>query len=96
LALETALPKLRAFSGAFSWRDHEFIVRDLKWVDLATHQPSIPYFYSQCLQPARKGPTKAPIFKTKQFSLMVVVPEAQWTEFEDWQEANELVRLFVV
>ncbi|KAG1718697.1 hypothetical protein EDB19DRAFT_1920136 [Suillus lakei] len=43
-----------------------------------------------CLQPTRKGPAKALVFKTKQFSLMVVVPEAQWTEFEDWQEANEM------
>ncbi|KAG1847348.1 hypothetical protein DFJ58DRAFT_843236 [Suillus subalutaceus] len=90
LAMETVLPKLHAFGGTFSWREHEFIVRDLKWVDLATHPPSIPYFYSQCLQPAHKGPAKAPIFKTKQFSLMVVVPEIQWTDFEDWQEANEM------
>jgi len=94
--METVLPKLHAFGGTFPWRDHEFIVRDLKWVDLATHQPSVPYFYSQCLQAARKGQSKAPIFKTKQFGLMVVVPEAQWTEFEDWQEANEMVCIFFV
>ncbi|KAG1842048.1 hypothetical protein DFJ58DRAFT_748303 [Suillus subalutaceus] len=67
LAMETVLPKLHAFGGTFSWREHEFIVRDLKWV-LA----------------------KAPIFKMKQFGLMVVVPKIQWTDFEDWQEANEM------
>ncbi|KAG2034776.1 hypothetical protein BDR03DRAFT_1013089 [Suillus americanus] len=66
------------------------LCENLKWVDLATHLPSILYFYSQCLQPARKGPAKAPIFKMKQSSLMVVVPEVQWTEFEDWQEVNEM------
>ncbi|KAG2154170.1 uncharacterized protein EDB93DRAFT_1248377 [Suillus bovinus] len=70
LTLETVLPKLCAFGGMFSWRNEEFIVRDSGW-------------------PGRKGPKgaiKGPTFKTKQFTLMVVVPEHQWNEFEDWQD----------
>ncbi|KAG2737036.1 hypothetical protein P692DRAFT_20884055 [Suillus brevipes Sb2] len=43
--------------------------------------------------PGRKGPKgsiKGPTFKTKQFSLVVVVPEHQWTEFENWQDDTEM------
>ncbi|KAG1874026.1 hypothetical protein C8R48DRAFT_669661 [Suillus tomentosus] len=32
---------------------------------------------------------KSPIFKTKQFALMVVVPESQWHEYEEWTERVE-------
>lgn len=47
------------------------------------------------MQPAR-GAGKAPTFKTKQFALLVVVPESQWQEFELWQEESEAVSLMVV
>ncbi|KAG2353893.1 hypothetical protein BDR07DRAFT_1382720 [Suillus spraguei] len=89
LALVTVMPKLHAYGGLFSWRNNEFVVQDLGWVDLSMHQSLVPYFYSQCLQPTQKG-SKALIFKTKQFTIMVVVPEGQWREFENWQEDNEM------
>ncbi|KAG1874866.1 hypothetical protein F4604DRAFT_1925001 [Suillus subluteus] len=41
-----------------------------------------------CMQLAQ-GAGKSLIFKTKQFPLMVVVPESQWREFELWQEESE-------
>ncbi|KAG1897952.1 uncharacterized protein F5891DRAFT_1191263 [Suillus fuscotomentosus] len=84
LALETVVPKLRKFDGEFVWRVEEFIIRDAAWVDLSNHPQLVPYFYDQCLQPSRKG-TKS-TFKSKQFALMVVVPEAQWNEYENWLE----------
>ncbi|KAG2335574.1 hypothetical protein BDR05DRAFT_1006665 [Suillus weaverae] len=84
LALETVVPKLRKFNGEFVWRVEEFVIRDAAWVDLSNHPQSVPYFYDQCLQPSRKG-TKS-TFKSKQFALMVVVPEAQWNEYENWLE----------
>lgn len=70
-------------------------MRDSAWVDLSTHPPFKPYFLLQCMQPAR-GAGKAPTFKTKQFALLVVVPESQWQEFELWQEESEAVSLMVV
>ncbi|KAG1887168.1 hypothetical protein F4604DRAFT_1916981 [Suillus subluteus] len=84
LALETVVPKLRKFDGEFVWRVEEFVIQDAAWVDLSNHPQSVPYFYDQCLQPSRKG-TKS-TFKSKQFALMVVVPEAQWNEYENWLE----------
>jgi hypothetical protein len=41
--------------------------------------------------PSKKG-SKPSTFKTKQFALMVVVPEAQWNEYEDWVENSVEVR----
>ncbi|KAG2153622.1 uncharacterized protein EDB93DRAFT_1248527 [Suillus bovinus] len=87
LALETVVPKLRKFGGEFIWCVEEFIIRDAAWVDLSNHPPSVPYFYDQCLQPSCKG-TKS-TFKSKQFMLMVVVPEAQWNKYENWLEQIE-------
>ncbi|KAG2112686.1 uncharacterized protein F5147DRAFT_771228 [Suillus discolor] len=84
LALETVIPKLCKFNGEFVWHVEEFVIRDAAWVDLSNHPQSVPYFYDQCLQPSRKG-TKS-TFKSKQFALMVVVPEAQWNEYESWLE----------
>ncbi|KAG1879968.1 hypothetical protein F4604DRAFT_1922644 [Suillus subluteus] len=84
LALETVVPKLCKFDGEFVWRVEEFVIQDAAWVDLSNHLQSVPYFYDQCLQPSRKG-TKS-TFKSKQFVLMVVVPEAQWNEYENWLE----------
>ncbi|KAG1774739.1 hypothetical protein EV702DRAFT_1047491 [Suillus placidus] len=49
--------------------------------------------FGGCLQPGHKGPKgsiKGPTFKMKQFSLVVVVPEHQWTEFENWQDNTEM------
>jgi len=89
LALTTIVPKIIAFSPDFPWRYQDFVVRDASWVDLSGHpEPHRPYFYSECLQPSRKN-TKTPVFKTKQFSLYVVVPALQWKEYEDHAEKLE-------
>jgi hypothetical protein len=61
-------------------------------VDLSSHQPLVAYFYDQCQQLSRKG-SKTMVFKSKQFALMVIVPEAQWIEYENWQEDAEMVRV---
>ncbi|KAG1860868.1 hypothetical protein F4604DRAFT_1930184 [Suillus subluteus] len=89
LALVTIVPKLQIFGSEFVWRVNEFIVRDSGWVDLSSHQPLVAYFYDQCQQLSRKG-SKTMVFKSKQFALMVVVPETQWIEYENWQEDAEM------
>lgn len=92
LALETIIPKLRKFGGEFIWCVEEFVIRDAAWVDLSGHPQSVPYFYDQCLQPSCKG--NKSIFKSKQFALMVVVPEVQWSEYENWLELRaEMVHI---
>ncbi|KAG1773283.1 hypothetical protein EV702DRAFT_583738 [Suillus placidus] len=83
LLLDTILPKIRAFAAGFLWRQDQFIVRDGGWVDLSTHPPRQPYFYLECMQATRKG-LRAMTFKSKQFVLYVVVPTAQWEEYETW------------
>ncbi|KAG2128311.1 uncharacterized protein EDB93DRAFT_1256762 [Suillus bovinus] len=74
LVLDMVVPKL--------------FMRDAAWVDLSTHQPNVPYFFSQCLVPSHRG-QKAPTFKSKQFTLAVIVPAAQWNEYENWIEKIE-------
>jgi len=81
IAFETIIPKIRMFCPSFPWRVNEFVVRDTEWVDLGAHRAPLPYFYSQCLQPARKN-SNIYTFKPKQFALFVVVPAAQWAEYE--------------
>ncbi|KAG1811330.1 hypothetical protein EV424DRAFT_1542551 [Suillus variegatus] len=92
LAFDTVTPKLFVFGNGFPWRTDEFTVQDAAWVDLSTHQPNIPYFFSQCLVPSRCG-QKAPTFKSKQFPLSVIVPAVQWGEYEEWLESIEEHRL---
>ena len=81
ISLETIIPKVKMFCPSFPWRVDEFVVRDSEWVDLSAHHSPLPYFYSQCLQPARKN-SNIYTFKPKQFALFVVVPAAQWAEYE--------------
>lgn len=88
IALDTILPKILTFGRGFLWRTEEFVVRDATWVDLSGHLPAIPYFLAQCLVQSRRGP-KTTTFKTRQFLLMVVVPAAQWCEYEAWLEKTE-------
>jgi hypothetical protein len=45
------------------------------------------------VQQSRKG-AKTLSFKTKQFTLLVVVPESQWREYEAWLEQVEEVSNF--
>ncbi|KAG1852800.1 hypothetical protein DFJ58DRAFT_402804, partial [Suillus subalutaceus] len=91
LAYDTVTPKLFVFGNGFPWRTNEFTVWDAAWVDLSTHQPNVPYFFSQCLVPSRRG-QKAPTFKSKQFPLSVIVPAVQWGEYEEWLESIEEYR----
>ncbi|KAG2368382.1 hypothetical protein BDR07DRAFT_1478152 [Suillus spraguei] len=88
IALDTVWPRIQSFCPAFQWQYEEFIVRDSRWVDLLGHHACEPYFYSQCVQAGRKG-LKPPIFKTKQFALMVIVPESQWHKYGKWTERAE-------
>ncbi|KAI6018338.1 hypothetical protein EDC04DRAFT_2941959 [Pisolithus marmoratus] len=88
IALNTVIPKVKRFCPIFPWHFDEFMVCDTNWVDLAEHQSLVPYFYSQCLQPACKNP-KAMMFKPKQFTLYVVVPAVQWLEYEVPMEKEE-------
>ncbi|KAI6010305.1 hypothetical protein PISMIDRAFT_84986, partial [Pisolithus microcarpus 441] len=81
IALDTIIPKVKRFCPTFAWCFEEFTVHDTEWVDLAEHHSPVPFFYSQCLQPACKNP-KAMTFKPKQFTLYVVVPAVQWLDYE--------------
>ncbi|KIJ10858.1 hypothetical protein PAXINDRAFT_16192 [Paxillus involutus ATCC 200175] len=49
LALATLTPNIKAFCPKFLWRDAEFVVRDISWVDLLKHtEQHEPYFYKEC------------------------------------------------
>ncbi|KIJ07416.1 hypothetical protein PAXINDRAFT_19392 [Paxillus involutus ATCC 200175] len=79
-----------AFCPKFLWRDAEFVVRDISWVDLSKHtEQHEPYFYKECFQTNSRKNSKVSVFKSKQFSLYVVVPEAQWHEYEDFLEKTQ-------
>jgi len=39
---------------------------------------------------------KAPVFKTKQFAMIVIVPEAQWNDYEEWVENTENVSWILI
>ncbi|KIO08033.1 hypothetical protein M404DRAFT_135048 [Pisolithus tinctorius Marx 270] len=89
IALAKVTGKIMAFCPEFLWRPKEFVVRDSSWVDLASFpEPMQPYFYNECLHAASRKNSKTMVFKPKQFSLFVVVPEAQWREYENY--ANKL------
>jgi len=45
IAFDTVLPKILTFGAGFPWRIDEFVVRDSMWVDLSTHQATVPYFF---------------------------------------------------
>ncbi|KAG1901330.1 uncharacterized protein F5891DRAFT_979512 [Suillus fuscotomentosus] len=95
IAFDTVLPKILTFGRGFPWRTQEFLIRDAAWVDLAGHLPTIPYFLAQCLVQSRRAP-KTTTFKTKKFSLMVVVPAVQWnqdphavsTDLDDYEDLD--------
>ncbi|KAI5988557.1 hypothetical protein EDD15DRAFT_2371224 [Pisolithus albus] len=86
IALETLIPRVKAFFPQFHWREDEFVVRDSKWVDLTRHPSPQPYFYSECLHASNRKGSKATVFKSKQFMLFVIVPARQWEEFEAFRE----------
>ncbi|KAG0693446.1 hypothetical protein DFH29DRAFT_1007288 [Suillus ampliporus] len=89
IALDTILPKLLALSPTFAWRTLEFIVRDAGWVNLSTHPANRIYFYSECWHTSKRGGKESKVFKSKQFALIVVVPESQWLKYEEWLEKTE-------
>ncbi|KAI6004803.1 hypothetical protein EDD15DRAFT_2359683 [Pisolithus albus] len=86
IALETLIPRIKAYSPQFYWQEDEFIVRDSKWVDLSRHASTQGYFYNECLHASNRKGSKATVFKSKQFMLFVVVPAKQWEEFEKFRE----------
>ncbi|KAI6123338.1 hypothetical protein EV401DRAFT_1293052 [Pisolithus croceorrhizus] len=88
IALDMIIPKVKRFCPTFMWRFDEFTVHDTDWVNLAEHRSPVPFFYSQCLQPACKNP-KAMMFKPKQFTLYVVVPAAQWLDYETFMDKGK-------
>ncbi|KAI6005573.1 hypothetical protein EDD15DRAFT_2358723 [Pisolithus albus] len=83
IALETVVPRIKAYCPEFSWEEKEFVVRDSKWVDLMMHAGSHPYFYNDCIHPSKKGAKV--VFKSKQFALYVIVPESQWERVEEFR-----------
>ena len=86
IALETVILGIKAYYPSFRWRENEFTVRDNKWVDLARYSSFQAYFYQDCLHPSNRKGTKSMVFKTKQFTLFVVIPESQWEEFEAFRD----------
>ncbi|KIO08753.1 hypothetical protein M404DRAFT_22604 [Pisolithus tinctorius Marx 270] len=87
IALVKVTGKIMAFCPEFLWRPKEFVVRDSSWVDLASFpEPMQPYFYNKCLHAASRKNSKTMVFKLKQFSLFVVIPEAQWREYENYAD----------
>ncbi|KIM60696.1 hypothetical protein SCLCIDRAFT_123653 [Scleroderma citrinum Foug A] len=84
ITLKMIIPKVY-LGSPHPWHINEFVVHDTEWVDLGAHHSPLPYYYSQCLQPAQKNSTIY-TFKTKQFALYVVVPAAQWAEYEAFIE----------
>lgn len=63
-------------------------MRDEAWVDLAKYSdPYRPYFYNDCFPP-KKG-SKGGNFKTKTYTLNVIIPQPQWLEYEAFKEELE-------
>ncbi|KAG9312435.1 hypothetical protein JVU11DRAFT_6819 [Chiua virens] len=84
VAREILVPNIIAFCPEFPWCVDEFVIRDDSWVDLANHAETaenpLGYFYQDCLQCKGKGF----VFKTRQFPIYVVVPQNQWTDYEEF------------
>ncbi|KAH0826042.1 hypothetical protein J3R83DRAFT_7452 [Lanmaoa asiatica] len=85
VARQTLDPHIIAFCPDFPWRPDEFVVRDDSWVDLANH-PEIHkgYFYNECIQPSNRKNSKGMVFKSRPFTLYVVVPQSQWVEYQQF------------
>ncbi|KAG2159186.1 uncharacterized protein EDB93DRAFT_1100196 [Suillus bovinus] len=58
-------------------------------VDLSTHPANRPYFYTECWQASKRAGKECKVFKSKQFTLMVVVPGSQWRKYKEWLEKTE-------
>ncbi|KIO02143.1 hypothetical protein M404DRAFT_28083 [Pisolithus tinctorius Marx 270] len=87
IALTMIVPKIHAFCPGFQWKYDEFIVRDVSWVNLLDHPDrNCLYFYGECIQPGTRKNAKSLVFKSKQFSLYVVVPAVQWKDYENFIE----------
>ncbi|KAL4067086.1 hypothetical protein V8B97DRAFT_1919298 [Scleroderma yunnanense] len=63
--LKMVVPHIKAYSLQFP----------CKWVDLTKHTSPLPYFYNNCLHPSNQKGSKAVAFKSKQFTLFVIVPK---------------------
>lgn len=86
IVLETVVPHIKAYFPQFHWREHKFVVRDSKWVDLSWDPNPQPYFYKDCLHASNRKGLKGTVFKPKQFMLFVVIPANQWEEFKTFWE----------
>ncbi|KIK81064.1 hypothetical protein PAXRUDRAFT_156974 [Paxillus rubicundulus Ve08.2h10] len=83
VVLKVIIPSIKAFCLNFPWQEDEFTVHDECWVNLAKMDyPLEPYFYSKCFVTVSHKNTKNMVFKSKQFSLYAIVPEAQWFEYK--------------
>ncbi|KAF8120086.1 hypothetical protein EV363DRAFT_1481757, partial [Boletus edulis] len=93
-ALNTIVPRIQMYCPDFPWRVDEFTVRDAKWVDLSRVSPMQSYFYEDCLQQSSQKMSKGSMVfkKDKQFALFVVIPEAQWEEFENFRDKPDPLR----
>ena len=86
IVLETVIPHIKAYNPQFQWQENKFVVHDAKWIDLSKHPSLQPYFYNKCLHASNRKGSKAPVFKSKQFGLFIIVPEHQWEEFEMFRD----------
>lgn len=58
-------------------------------MDLSRYASNDPYSYTDYLHPSTQKNSRATVFKTKQFSLHVIIPEYQWMEYEAFKEKLE-------
>ncbi|KIK82079.1 hypothetical protein PAXRUDRAFT_154601, partial [Paxillus rubicundulus Ve08.2h10] len=91
ITLTTVTPCIRAYCPQFPWHECEFMVQDAKWVNLLQHPPTEPYFYLECFHPnSHKNARSAMVFKPKQFSLYIVIPESQWDNIQEFMDKLQL------
>ncbi|KIK80941.1 hypothetical protein PAXRUDRAFT_74800, partial [Paxillus rubicundulus Ve08.2h10] len=83
IVLKVIVPSIKSFCLNFPWQEDESIIHDECWVNLAkVDYPLEPYFYGKCFVSVSCKNTENMVFKSKQFSLYDIVPEAQWFEYK--------------
>ena len=85
VARQTLDPHIIAFCPEFPWWPDEFIMLDDLWVDLTNHlKVHKGYFYNECIQPSNHKNSKEMVFKSRSFTLYVVVPQSQWVKYQQF------------
>ncbi|KIK81807.1 hypothetical protein PAXRUDRAFT_155220 [Paxillus rubicundulus Ve08.2h10] len=85
IALLIIIPRIQVYCHDFPWHVDKIVVHDPSWVNLANHPDMIqPYFYQACFQTSSHKNVKNKVFKSKHFSLYVVISEAQWHNYENF------------